>query len=66
MSLRQMWTVPTGTIVMATNAEFPPYEYHEGDEIVGLDADFSQAIADRLGMELKIEDYGVLTLSFPQ
>ena len=31
-----------GTIVMATNAEFPPYEYHEGDEIVGLDADFSR------------------------
>ncbi len=45
-----------GTLVMATNAEFPPYEYYEGDEIVGLDADFSQAIADRLGMELKIED----------
>ena len=25
-----------GTLVMATNAEFPPYEYHEGDEIVGI------------------------------
>lgn len=41
---------------MATNAEFPPYEYYEGDEIVGLDVDFAQAIADKLGMELTIED----------
>lgn len=45
-----------GTLVMATNAEFPPYEYYEGDVITGIDADFAQAIADKLGMELKIED----------
>lgn len=44
------------TLVMATNAEFPPYEYHEGDSIVGIDAEVAQAIADKLGMELKIED----------
>ncbi len=43
-------------LVMATNAEFPPYEYHEGDEIVGIDAEIAQAIADKLGMELVIED----------
>ena len=24
------------TLIMATNAEFPPYEYHEGKDIVGL------------------------------
>ncbi|MDD2971614.1 MAG: basic amino acid ABC transporter substrate-binding protein [Lachnospiraceae bacterium] len=45
-----------GTLVMATNAEFPPYEYREGDKIVGIDADIAQAIADELGMELQIED----------
>lgn len=45
-----------GTLVMATNAEFPPYEYHEGDGIVGIDAEFARAICDRLGYELKIED----------
>lgn len=45
-----------GTLTMATSAEFPPYEYHEGDGIVGIDADFAQAIADKLGMELVIED----------
>lgn len=45
-----------GVLVMATNAEFPPYEYHEGDAIVGIDADIAKAIADELGMELEIED----------
>ncbi len=45
-----------GTLVMATNAEFPPYEYHEGDSIVGVDAEFAKAICDKLGYELKIED----------
>ena len=44
------------TLVMATNAEFPPYEYHEGDAIVGIDAEIAKLIADKLGMELKIED----------
>lgn len=44
------------TIVMATNAEFPPYEFYENDEIVGIDAEFAAAIAEKLGMELKIED----------
>jgi polar amino acid transport system substrate-binding protein len=45
-----------GTLVMATNAEFPPYEYYEGGEVVGIDADIAQAIADELGMELQIDD----------
>jgi arginine/lysine/histidine transporter system substrate-binding protein len=44
------------TLVMATNAEFPPYEYHEGGEIVGIDAEIAAAIAEKLGMELVIED----------
>ena len=41
---------------MATNAYFPPYEYYQGEEIVGIDAEIAQAIADKLGLELKIED----------
>lgn len=45
-----------GTLVMATNAEFEPYEYREGEEIVGIDADLAKAICDRMGYELKIED----------
>lgn len=43
-------------LVMATNAEFPPYEYYEGKDIVGIDVDICKAIADELGMELEIED----------
>ena len=43
-------------LTMATNAEFPPYEYYEGDKVVGIDAEVAQLIADKLGMELKIED----------
>lgn len=47
---------PNGTLTMATEAYFPPYEYYEGDEIVGIDAEFARAICDYLGYELKIED----------
>ncbi len=43
-------------LTMATNAEFPPYEFYEGEKIVGIDAEVAQLIADKLGMELKIED----------
>ncbi len=43
-------------LVMATNAEFPPYEYYEGGEIVGIDAEIAAAIADKLGMTLRIDD----------
>ncbi|MDE7319576.1 MAG: basic amino acid ABC transporter substrate-binding protein [Lachnospiraceae bacterium] len=45
-----------GTLVMATNAYFEPYEYYEGDQIVGIDAEMATAVAEKLGMELKIED----------
>ncbi len=43
-------------LVMATNAAFPPYEYVEGEKFVGIDIEIAQAIADKLEMELKIED----------
>lgn len=45
-----------GTLTMATNAEFPPYEYYSEQEIVGFDVDMAQAICDRLGYELKINN----------
>lgn len=44
------------TLVMATNAEFPPYEFHDGDDIVGIDAEMAAAVAEELGMDFKIED----------
>ena len=45
-----------GTLVMATNADFPPYEDEINGEIVGFDVDMANAICDILGMELKITD----------
>lgn len=45
-----------GKLTMATNAEFPPYEYMDGENIVGLDIDIAQAICDKLGMELVIDN----------
>ena len=47
---------PNGTLVMATNAAFEPYEYIENGEIVGIDAEFAKALCDKLGYELQIED----------
>ena len=44
------------TLVMATNAAFPPSEYKDGDKIVGIDAEIAAAIADKLGMKLEIMD----------
>lgn len=49
-------TAEGGTLVMGTNATFPPYEYYEGDEIVGIDVEIAQAIGEKLGMEVTVED----------
>ena len=49
-----------GQIVMATTADYPPYEWHlikDGkDEVVGFEVDIAKAIADELGVELVIKD----------
>ncbi len=49
-------TVESGKLIMATSADFPPYEYYEGDQVVGIDAEIAKAVADKLGLELVIED----------
>lgn len=43
-------------LTMATNAEFPPYEFYDGEAIVGIDAVVAALIADQLGMKLEISD----------
>ena len=40
-----------GTLIMATNAAFEPYEFYKDQKIVGIDAEMAQAVADKLGME---------------
>ena len=49
-------TIESGVLVMATSADFPPYEFWEGSEIVGIDAEIAAAIAKGLGLELRIDD----------
>ncbi len=45
-----------GEIIMYTNAEFPPFEYRDGDQALGVDVDIANEIASDLGVELVIED----------
>ena len=50
-------TVEAGKLTMATNATFPPYEMTtDNGTIEGIDVDTAQAIADKLGLELQIDD----------
>jgi len=52
------FTNQAGKLVMATNAFFPPYEYHDEatDAIMGIDVEIAEAVAKKLGLELVIED----------
>lgn len=47
---------PNGTLTVATNASFRPYEYYENGVMTGLDIDMMQAVCDKLGMSLRMED----------
>ena len=49
-------TTAKPVLKMGTNAYFRPYEFYEGTEIVGIDAEIAAAIAEKLGMELEIVD----------
>ena len=49
-------TATEGVLVMATNAAFPPYEYVEGGNFVGIDVEIAGKIAEKLGMTLEIKD----------
>lgn len=43
-------------LIVATNAEFEPFEYKQGDTFYGIDMEIAQLLADRLGKELVIKD----------
>ena len=52
-------TIESGKLIMSTNAEFPPYEMTTDDGgFEGIDIEIAQAIADKLGLELVIDDMG--------
>ena len=54
--------VEAGKLIVSTNAEFPPYEYYDANEIVGIDVEkrqdveIAKAIADKMGLELEVKD----------
>lgn len=55
-------TIEEGKLIMATNAQFPPYEMvadgegFNGTGFEGIDVEIASAIADKLGLELQIDD----------
>ena len=51
-----MQLVTDGTLTIGTSAEYEPFEYMEDGEYKGFDLELAQAIADDLGLELKIEN----------
>lgn len=55
-------------LVVATNAEFEPFEYKSGDTFYGIDMEIAQLLADRLGKELVIQDmnFDAVVLSVQQ
>ncbi len=53
----ELTTVEAGKLTMATNATFPPYEMTtDSGDIEGIDVDTAKAIAEKLGLELQIDD----------
>ena len=53
----ELTTVEEGMLTMSTNAAFPPYEMtNDAGEFEGIDVEIAQAIADKLGLELRIDD----------
>ena len=48
--------VEAGKLIVSTNAEFPPYEYYDANEIVGIDVEIAKAIAEKMGLELEVKD----------
>lgn len=56
-SAAELTTVEAGKLTMATNATFPPYEMTtDAGTIEGIDVETAQAIADKLGLELQVDD----------
>jgi len=47
---------PAKVLKVATNVAFPPYEYYENEQAVGIDVDIIQAICDKLGYEMELND----------
>ena len=49
-------------LVVGTSADFPPYEYYDGDKIVGVEVEMMEKIAEKLGMEFELVDMSFDTI----
>ena len=52
-------------LIVVTNADYPPFEFFDGERIVGFDADMVRYIADEMGCSVEIRDMsfgGILQL----
>ncbi|MCI8374100.1 MAG: amino acid ABC transporter substrate-binding protein [Lachnospiraceae bacterium] len=58
----EVTTVAEGVLTMGTNAAFPPYEFYDGEEIVGIDAEIAGLLAEKLGLTLEIMDMDFSTI----
>jgi polar amino acid transport system substrate-binding protein len=56
-STNELNTIEDGKLIMSTNAAFPPYEMTDDNgNFIGIDVEVAQAIADKLGLELVIDN----------
>ena len=56
-SAAELTTVTPGKLTMSTNAAFPPYESTDDNgNFIGIDIDVAAAIAEKLGLELQVDD----------
>lgn len=52
-------TIEKGKLIMSTNAAFPPYEMTDDNgKYIGIDVEVAEAIAEKLGLELQIDNMG--------
>lgn len=52
-------TLEAGKLIMSTNAAFPPYEMTDDNgDFIGIDVEIAKAIAEKLGLELQIDNMG--------
>ena len=58
----EVTTVTEGILTMGTNAAFPPYEFYDGEDIVGIDAEIAELLAEKLGLTLEIVDMDFATI----
>ncbi|WP_243342981.1 transporter substrate-binding domain-containing protein, partial [Anaerococcus sp. AGMB09787] len=49
-------TLDDGVLDLGISADFPPYEYHEDEKIVGIDPEIAEAIGEKLGYEIALHD----------